>query len=211
MCGGGATARRRMVCSFSNMKTPHQFANPLVARPDRLSMVVRKSAEVERIEIVLARKRAASISGRLFDTDTGVVSSYTPKKERELMELGMIGLGRMGANMTERLIRAGHRVVVSDIDSKAIDRVAALGAIGTPSIEALAGQLKAPRAIWIMVPSGQVTEKTLNTVSSFVQKGDTVIDGGNSNYKDSMRRAASLEAKGIHFVDSGTSGGIWGL
>jgi 6-phosphogluconate dehydrogenase len=127
------------------------------------------------------------------------------------MELGMIGLGRMGANMTERLIQSGHRVVVHDIDPAAVARVAALGASGAPSIEALASQLAPPRAIWMMVPSGDVVEQTLNAVAGFTQKGDIIIDGGNSNYKDSMRRAAALSAKGLHFVDSGTSGGIWGL
>jgi 6-phosphogluconate dehydrogenase len=127
------------------------------------------------------------------------------------MELGMIGLGRMGANMTERLIRAGHRVVVHDIDPAAVDRVVEFGAVRAASIEALVGQLKAPRAIWLMVPAGEVVEKTLNVVLSFVQRDDIVIDGGNSNYKDSMRRAAVAAEKGIHFVDSGTSGGIWGV
>ena len=127
------------------------------------------------------------------------------------MELGMIGLGRMGANMTERLLQAGHRVVVHDIDPPAISRVVALGATGAASIELLVHQLAPPRTVWLMVPAGDVVEKTLNAVASFVQKDDVVIDGGNSNYKDSMRRAGALAGKGIHFVDAGTSGGIWGL
>ena len=127
------------------------------------------------------------------------------------MELGMIGLGRMGANMTERLLHAGHRVVVHDIDPAAIARVVALGAGGAPSIESLAAQLKPPRAIWLMVPAGDITENTLNAVLGFLQKDDAVIDGGNSNYKDSMRRASSAAARGVNFIDSGTSGGIWGL
>jgi 6-phosphogluconate dehydrogenase len=127
------------------------------------------------------------------------------------MELGMIGLGRMGANMTERLIQGGHRVVVHDIDPAAVARVSALGASGAPSIEALARQLAPPRAIWLMVPAGDVVERTLNAIAGFTQKDDIIIDGGNSNYKDSMRRAAALSAKGLHLVDSGTSGGIWGL
>src|SRR4051812_13593116 len=127
------------------------------------------------------------------------------------MELGMIGLGRMGANMTERLLRGGHRVVVNDIDPAAIQRVAGLGAGGSSSIESLVGQLKAPRAVWLMVPSGDIVENTFNSVMSFLQKDDILIDGGNSNYKDSMRRAAVAALKGVHFVDSGTSGGIWGL
>ena len=126
------------------------------------------------------------------------------------MELGMIGLGRMGANMTERLIQGGHRVVVHDIDPAAVARVSAIGASGAASIEALVRQLEPPRAIWVMVPAGDVVEQTLNAVAGLTQKGDIIIDGGNSNYKDSMRRAAALSARGLHFVDSGTSGGIWG-
>jgi 6-phosphogluconate dehydrogenase len=126
------------------------------------------------------------------------------------MELGMIGLGRMGANMTERLIRGGHRVVVHDIDPAAVARASALGASGATSIEALVRQLEPPRAIWVMVPAGDVVEQTLNGVAGFIEKGDIIIDGGNSNYKDSMRRAAALSAHGLHLVDSGTSGGIWG-
>ena len=127
------------------------------------------------------------------------------------MELGMIGLGRMGANMTERLLHGGHRVVVHDIDPAAVSIVSGLGAAGAESIESLVKQLTPPRAIWMMVPAGDVVEKTLNAVTRFAQAGDIIIDGGNSNYKDSMRRAEALTPLGIHFVDSGTSGGIWGL
>jgi len=127
------------------------------------------------------------------------------------MEIGMIGLGRMGANMTERLLRAGHRIAVYDIDSAAIQHVATFGAIGSPSIEALVRALQPPRAIWLMVPAGEIVERTLNELAPFLREGDIVIDGGNSNYKDTIRRAASLESQGIHLVDAGTSGGIWGL
>jgi 6-phosphogluconate dehydrogenase len=127
------------------------------------------------------------------------------------MELGMIGLGRMGANMTERLIRGGHRIVVHDIDPAAVNRVVGLGATGASSIEDLVRQLKAPRAIWVMVPAGAIVEKTIETVASFLGRDDIIIDGGNSNYKESMRRANDLALRGIYFVDSGTSGGIWGL
>src|SRR3954462_15819616 len=117
------------------------------------------------------------------------------------MELGMIGLGRMGANMTERLLKAGHRVVGHDIDAAATERVAALGATAAPSIEGLVRQLRPPRAVWLMVPSGPIVEQTLNAVAAFLESGDIVIDGGNSNYRDSVRRAGVLAAKGIHFVD----------
>jgi 6-phosphogluconate dehydrogenase len=127
------------------------------------------------------------------------------------MELGMIGLGRMGANMTERLLQAGHRVAVHDINPEAIQRTVGLGAAGAQSIQDLVRMLRPPRAIWLMVPAGNVVETTLNAVAPLLEKNDIVIDGGNSNYKDSMRRAAALEAKGLYFVDAGTSGGIWGL
>jgi 6-phosphogluconate dehydrogenase len=127
------------------------------------------------------------------------------------MELGMIGLGRMGANMTERLIQGGHRVVVHDIDPAAVRRVAGIGAAGAESIESLIGQLKPPRAVWMMVPSGRIVEETLISLVPVLQPGDIVIDGGNSNYKDSMRRAAICSGNGLEFVDAGTSGGIWGL
>ena len=127
------------------------------------------------------------------------------------MELGMIGLGRMGANMTERLIHGGHRVVVHDIDSAAVRRTAELGAVAAASIESLTQELKPPRIVWLMVPAGNIVEQTLKALMPFLVTRDIVIDGGNSNYKDSMRRAAFCAEKGIDFVDSGTSGGIWGL
>ncbi|HYR89261.1 MAG TPA: decarboxylating 6-phosphogluconate dehydrogenase [Terriglobia bacterium] len=127
------------------------------------------------------------------------------------MELGLIGLGRMGANMTERLLKGGHRVVVHDIDRRAIDRAIANGAAGAASIEDLVKALKAPRTVWLMVPSGEPVEKTLDALLPLLDKGDVVIDGGNSNYKDTIRRAARLADRSIEFVDVGTSGGIWGL
>jgi 6-phosphogluconate dehydrogenase len=127
------------------------------------------------------------------------------------MELGIIGLGRMGASMTERLVKGGHRVVVHDIDSRAIDRAVANGAVGGASIEDFVKQLTTPRAIWLMVPAGEAVEKTLDSLLPLIVKGDVVIDGGNSNYKDTIRRASRLAEKSIEFVDAGTSGGIWGL
>jgi 6-phosphogluconate dehydrogenase len=127
------------------------------------------------------------------------------------MELGMIGLGRMGANMTERLLRAGHRMVVYDVNPNAVQQSVTLGAIGARSLEELVKELQPPRAVWLMVPAGEVVENTLSSVSSVLEKNDVVIDGGNSNYKDSLRRATALETKGLHFIDAGTSGGIWGL
>ena len=127
------------------------------------------------------------------------------------MELGFIGLGRMGGNMVQRLSQGGHRVVVHDRNPEAIRKVNAYGAAGTDSLPELAKQLALPRIIWIMVPSGAPTEATITSLIPLLSRGDIVIDGGNSNYKDSVRRSEVLREKGIHFVDVGTSGGIWGL
>lgn len=127
------------------------------------------------------------------------------------MELGMIGLGRMGANMTERLIQGGHRVVSYDHNPEAIQRVVDKGATGSRSLADFIQQLKLPRAVWLMVPAGDPVDQTIEQILPQLSKGDIVIDGGNSNYKDSIRRADKLKQSGIHFVDVGTSGGIWGL
>jgi 6-phosphogluconate dehydrogenase len=128
------------------------------------------------------------------------------------MELGMVGLGRMGANMVERLARSGHRVVGYDRDPGAVARVTSAGAGGTDSLAGLAAKLtQQPRAIWLMVPSGPPVDETIVDVLPHLAKGDILIDGGNSNYKDTQRRAARLEAQGFQYVDVGTSGGVWGL
>jgi 6-phosphogluconate dehydrogenase len=127
------------------------------------------------------------------------------------MELGMIGLGRMGSNMTRRLLAGGHRVVVYDPVKAAVETLTAPGAIGSSSIAGLVEKLAQPRAVWLMVPSGEPTDSTVNTLAEVLSPGDTVIDGGNSYYKDSMRRAMVLSQKGVAFLDAGTSGGIWGL
>jgi 6-phosphogluconate dehydrogenase len=123
----------------------------------------------------------------------------------------MIGLGRMGSNMARRLLGGGHRVVVYDPIKEAIEALVAQGATGSVSITDLVGRLTPPRAIWLMVPSGEPTESTIDSVATELSQGDVVIDGGNSNYKDSVRRASALLEKGINFLDAGTSGGIWGL
>ena len=125
------------------------------------------------------------------------------------MELGMIGLGRMGSNMVQRLLRAGHQCVAYDIHPEAAQALAKDGAVAATSIEDCARKLKAPRAIWLMVPAAAVDE-TLKTLIPFLEKDDVVIDGGNSYYHDDIRRAAELKPKGIHYVDAGTSGGVWG-
>ena len=127
------------------------------------------------------------------------------------MELGIIGLGKMGAFMTERLVRGGHRVVGFDRDAAAVARVMEKGAAGADSAEKLIAQLHAPRAIWLMVPSGAPVDQTIDLLVPHLAAGDTIVDGGNSYYKDSVRRAAALAQKNIHFVDCGTSGGVWGL
>jgi 6-phosphogluconate dehydrogenase len=127
------------------------------------------------------------------------------------MELGMIGLGRMGGNMTRRLMRGGHRVVAYDLQPAAVKELASEGAVAATSLDDLCGKLKAPRVAWVMAPAGDPTEQTIRSLAEKLQRGDLVVDGGNSNYKDSMRRAAWLRERGLMFVDAGTSGGIWGL
>jgi len=127
------------------------------------------------------------------------------------MELGMIGAGRMGSNMARRLLKGGHSITAWDPAKEAVDAISAEGATAAESIADLASKLKPPRAIWLMVPSGDPTETTINDVAGQLAKGDVIIDGGNSNYKDSMRRAKALSQYGIAFLDVGTSGGIWGL
>ncbi|MBK9315427.1 MAG: decarboxylating 6-phosphogluconate dehydrogenase [Acidobacteria bacterium] len=126
------------------------------------------------------------------------------------MQLGMIGLGRMGANMVRRLMRDGHQCFVFDLNPDNVRQIEAEGAIAARSIEDLVNKMEKPRAIWIMVPAGAATEQTVDTLSIFMSGGDTIIDGGNSHFKDDVRRAKSLSEKGIHYIDVGTSGGIWG-
>ena len=127
------------------------------------------------------------------------------------MDIGMIGLGRMGGNMAQRLLKHGHHVVGFDPAADARDALAAHGAGTAASLEALVQQLPAPRTLWLMVPAGEITEQTIAQLQPLLEHGDTVIDGGNAFYKDSMRRAEVLAAHGIHYVDCGTSGGVWGL
>ncbi len=127
------------------------------------------------------------------------------------MEIGMRGLGRMGSNMVRRLLAGSHRLVVYDPLSKVVEIMVEQGAVGATSIADLAGKLTKPRAVWMMVPSGEPTESTINAIAAELSPGDIVIDGGNSNYKDSMRRGTALAEKGLLFLDAGTSGGIWGL
>ena len=126
------------------------------------------------------------------------------------MQIGMVGLGRMGAGMVRRLMRGGHECVVHDLDSNAIAQLARDGATGAASLAEFASQLKKPRVAWLMVPAA-VVESTLGTLAQHFEAGDIIIDGGNSHYVDDLRRAHELAARGIHFVDVGTSGGVWGF
>ncbi|SVA07187.1 uncharacterized protein METZ01_LOCUS60041 [marine metagenome] len=123
----------------------------------------------------------------------------------------MIGLGRMGGNMAQRLVTGGHRVVTFDRDPNAVTASHGFGGEGASSLEDVVSRLTAPRALWIMVPAGQATEDIISALAQLLNPGDAILDGGNANYKDSMRRAEKLSVQGIDFIDVGTSGGIWGL
>jgi 6-phosphogluconate dehydrogenase len=127
------------------------------------------------------------------------------------MQLGMVGLGRMGANMTRRLMRGGHSLVVSDLSAGAVKGLAGEGATASASLDDLVTKLSPPRAVWIMVPSGDPTEKTVLALLKTMQAGDTIIDGGNSYFKDDVRRSKLCAQKKVHYVDVGTSGGVWGI
>ena len=126
-------------------------------------------------------------------------------------QLGMVGLGRMGANIVRRLMRAGHECVVYDINPDAVSDLADEGAVGASSLADLAEKLKAPRSVWVMVPAGEITEKSVHEVADALEKGDAIIDGGNSHYLDDLRRSAEFAERGIDYIDCGTSGGVWGL
>ena len=127
------------------------------------------------------------------------------------MQLGMIGLGRMGANMVRRLMRGGHECVAWDLSADNVNAIASEGAVASKSIEDLIARLNKPRAVWIMVPAGEATEQTVNQLAAHLESGDVIIDGGNSYFKDDARRAGALTTKGINYLDVGTSGGVWGL
>ncbi len=127
------------------------------------------------------------------------------------MELGFVGLGRMGGNMVTRLLRDGHRIVAYDRLADAIGLAAAHGAAAATALADFAAMLRAPRAVWVMVPAGDPTETTIQALAGILSTGDTIIDGGNTRYEDDVRRGRELARKGIHYVDAGTSGGIWGL
>jgi 6-phosphogluconate dehydrogenase len=127
------------------------------------------------------------------------------------MRLGMVGLGRMGANMTRRLLRGGHEIVVTDLSVENVKRIAGEGATASSSFDDFVEKLGKPRVAWLMVPAGDATEKTVQALAKRMQAGDVLIDGGNSYFKDDVRRSKQLKQQGIHYVDVGTSGGVWGL
>ena len=127
------------------------------------------------------------------------------------MKIGMIGLGKMGANMSTRLLRDDHQVVAYDLSEDAIETAVKTGAEGAKTLDEVIAKLDTPRVAWVMVPAGSPTESTITALAEKMDAGDIIIDGGNSNYKETMRRAETLSQKGIHFVDVGTSGGVWGL
>ncbi len=127
------------------------------------------------------------------------------------MQLGIVGLGRMGGNIARRLKRAGHEIVVFDVSKDAVAKLAGEGMTGSSSLDDLREKLKAPRSIWVMLPSGKITEDTIVDLGKHLEAGDTIIDGGNTFYKDDIRRAQELQKKDIHYIDVGTSGGVWGL
>jgi len=127
------------------------------------------------------------------------------------MQLGMIGLGRMGGNIVRRLLRGGHSCVVFDTNAASVAQLTQEGATGSQDMAHLVAQMQVPRAVWVMLPAGAITEATVERLGELLQPGDTIIDGGNSNYQDDVRRAQAMAAKGIRYIDVGTSGGVWGL
>jgi len=127
------------------------------------------------------------------------------------MEIGFVGLGKMGMNMVERLRRDNHKIVAFDLEAEKLEEVSTFGADGVDSLKAMVARLKAPRGVWVMVPAGAPTETTINQLAELLEPDDTIIDGGNTNFYDDIRRAGELAKKKLHLVDAGTSGGIWGL
>ena len=127
------------------------------------------------------------------------------------MQLGMVGLGRMGSNLVRRLLPAGHECVVFDVNAEQVSGLASEGAVGAETLDVLVAKLQKPRTVWIMVPAGAIAEQTVHDLAERLESGDTVIDGGNTYYRDDIARATKLQDSGIHYLDVGTSGGVWGL
>jgi 6-phosphogluconate dehydrogenase len=127
------------------------------------------------------------------------------------MQLGMVGLGRMGGNIVRRLMRSGHAAVVYDHNPDAVTGLGGEGATGSESLKELVAGLDAPRIVWVMLPAGDITEATIQQLADLLEDGDTIIDGGNTFWQDDVRRARQLRSRGLHYIDVGTSGGVWGL
>src|SRR5256714_6297364 len=127
------------------------------------------------------------------------------------MQIAMLGLGRMGANMAQRLLLRGHKVVAYDVDPRRATELAGHGAMPATTLDEVIAALQPPRVVWTMVPAGRVTEELITSLAAKLSRGDLIIDGGNSNFKDTMRRAQELQPPGLMFMDAGTSGGVWGL
>jgi 6-phosphogluconate dehydrogenase len=130
---------------------------------------------------------------------------------RQIMQIGLLGLGRMGGNMAARLLRGGHQVVVADRHAENVEAAVKEGAVAADNLSGIVAKLSGRRIVWLMIPSGEPVEKAVIELSGLLSAGDIVIDGGNSFYKDSVRRASFLKEKGLHYIDAGTSGGVWGL
>ena len=141
--------------------------------------------------------------------ESGPAGQFGKRVQR--MQLGMIGLGRMGGNIVRRLLRNGHTAVVFDSNPRAVETLAGEGATGASNLEDLVGKLEKPRALWVMLPAGRITNDTVTALHGLMEADDVIIDGGNSFYQDDIRHAGQLRDRGIHFVDVGTSGGVWGL
>jgi 6-phosphogluconate dehydrogenase len=148
---------------------------------------------------------------RLIRVSTEEIRKKHVGERSKPMQLGFIGLGKMGGNMVQRLFKGGHNVVVFDRNPEAVKALTALGATASRSVGEMVSKLSPPRVVWLMVPSGNSTQETIDEVASHLQRDDSIIDGGNSMFKDSIRRGKELADRGIHFVDCGTSGGVWGL
>ena len=168
------------------------------------------SAKYKFVSYSNIRRVRGSSHFTLHTNDQNLKSQHTPDKEKH-MQLGLIGLGKMGGFMAERIHNAGHEVVGFDFSAEAVAKLAATGNVGSSSLEEMVAKLQAPRAVWMMVPSGDPVDQTIAKLETLLSPGDIIIDGGNSNYKDTIRRHGQVTAKGFQYVDCGTSGGVWGL
>ncbi|HYZ90310.1 MAG TPA: decarboxylating 6-phosphogluconate dehydrogenase [Myxococcales bacterium] len=159
----------------------------------------------------LARRSGSSAAVHVEDERGRAAFHGARQPEVSPMQIAMVGLGKMGANMAQRLLRGGHKVVAYDVDPRRATELSAHGATPSTTLDEVVAALQPPRVVWIMVPAGRITEELIVSLAAKLSRGDLIIDGGNSNFKDSMRRAQELQQRGLHFMDAGTSGGVWGL